>query len=663
MEDYFMKRLKRFEPKYITWISIILALLMITTAFLVIKRIESSMLQILKKEGYALIESLIANSENSIKATEVTEEILEDRLLDIAKAIDQMKNLTKERLLVIANETHLKRIDIFDNEGNLSLSSSLYSLEDFESPSPLRFIFSGRSEIMSFRTEGGDFAVAIKRLNSSSVIVCYTDASYINSFNESVGIGKVIQKISKEPGIEYVLLQNEEGIVFATKNIEKMRKISKDEFLKNVLISNEKASREFDFEGRSVLEVVKPFYIDDSPYGIFRVGLSLEDYNSVLQDTKRHIIILSLFLFLIGFVIIGFIVTGQNYRILTNSFRQMETFTTKVMDGINSSIVSIDGDLLITFMNKKTKMMFSLREEDILGKNYRYFFPSDTLMLEKTLTLKRGINEVEKEYILPSGKQIYLGVTTSLLTDKKDNIVGATALVRDLSLIKKLKMDAQEKERLKIIGDLASGVAHEIRNPLNALRLSMDKLQEKEGEETESLTKVIKDEIERIEKSIEDFMNFTKPFKLELRTIKLNQILEEVISLMESKAVKKGIIVKKKFNVVPHISGDEVALRKVFINIIKNSIEATDENGEILVTTKEKQKRVMVTVRDTGKGIPEKDIDKIFNPYFSKKDGGTGLGMSIAKRIVEGHGGAINVSSVEGKGTEVTVSLPVGGDV
>lgn len=657
-----MKRLKRFQPKYITWISIILALLMITTAFLVIKRIESSMLQILKKEGYALIESLIANSENSIKATEVTEEILEDRLLDISKAIDQMKNLTKERLLVIANETHLKRIDIFNGDGELSISSSLYSMEDFKPPSPLRFIFSGRSEIMSFRTEGGDFAVAVKRLNSPSVIVCYADASYINSFKESVGIGKVIQKISKESGIEYVLLQNEDGIVFATKNIEKMRKISKDEFLKNVLISNEKASREFDFEGRSVLEVVKPFYIDDSPYGIFRVGLSLEDYNSVLQDTKRHIIILSLFLFLIGFVIIGFIVTGQNYRILTNSFSQMETFTRKVMDGINSAIISVDRDLIITYMNKKTRNMFSLREEDVLGKNYKYFFPSDTLMLEKTLTLIRSIDEAEKEYTLPSGKRIYLGVTTSLLTDKKNNIVGATALIRDLSLIKKLQMDVQEKERLKIIGDLASGVAHEIRNPLNALKLSIGKLQKKEGGKTDNLIGVIKEEIERIEKSIEDFMNFTKPFKLQLRLLKLNQILNEVISLMESKAMEKSIIVKKKFSVVSDISGDEIALRKVFVNIIKNSIEATDENGEIFVTTEENDGNVIVSIADTGKGIPKKDIDKIFNPYFSRKDGGTGLGMSIAKRIVEGHGGTIEVFSEEGKGTEVTITFPAGGN-
>ncbi|MCK4576113.1 hypothetical protein KAU34_06875, partial [candidate division WOR-3 bacterium] len=213
-----MRSLKRFNPKYISFVSIILALLMITTSFLVIKRIESSMLQILEKQGYALLESLIAGSENSIKATEVAEQILEDRLLDNAKSIDQMKELNKEKLFTIANETHLKRIDIFNRKGTVVMTSSLYSPEDISIPSALQFIISGRSTIMSFKNKEGDFAVAIKRLTSNDIIVCYSDAKYLYNLKQSIGIGNLVQKVSKEPGIEYVLLQNEDGIVFATKN-------------------------------------------------------------------------------------------------------------------------------------------------------------------------------------------------------------------------------------------------------------------------------------------------------------------------------------------------------------------------------------------------------------------------------------------------------------
>ena len=652
-----MRKVRGFNPKYISWISIILALLMITTSFLVIRRIESSMLQIMEKEGYALIEGLITNSETSMRAMDVSEQILEDGLLDNAKAIDQIGNLTKEKLLTISRESRLKRIDIFSKKGNILMTSSLYSSEILSPPSALQFIFSGRSKMMSFKTDKGDFAVAIKRLVSTDVIVCYGDANYIDNFKHSVGIGSLIQKISKEPGIEYVLLQNEDGIVFATKNIEKMKKISKDDFLKDALLTNRKASRELDFEGRKVLEVVKPFFIDNNPYGIFRLGLSLEDYNAVLKETKRHIIILCLFLFLIGFVIIGFIVTSQNYTLLNKSYKQMEVFTKKVMDGINSAIVAIDKDLLITYMNKAAFSMFCFTDENLLGKNYRLFFPIDELMLFKTLSLKRSIDEVEKEYTLPSGKHMFLGITSSLLTDKMGSITGATALVRNLTDIKKLKADLREKERLKTIGDLASGVAHEIRNPLNAIRLSIEKIP-KQGAKQE-LLQIITEEISRIERTIEDFLSFTKPFSLRFSDIRLNQILNEIVSLMQEKALSRGIVIKKEFNVIPIVKGDESSLRRMFMNIIRNSVDATEKGGEIKIKTDSNSNFVEVSISDTGVGIIEGDLSRIFTPYFSKKKGGTGLGMSIVKRIVDGHKGNINISSKVGKGTRVIIRLPV----
>ena len=654
-----MRATRRFNPKYIFWISIILAFLMITTSFFVIKRIETSMLEILEKEGYALLESLITGSENSIKATDVAEELIEDRLLDNAKTIDQIREINRQKLVTIANETHLKRIDIFDAKGNLVMTSALYDPETISMPSPLRFIVSGRSKIMSFKTDDGDIAVGVKRLKGSTVIVCYADAEYLQNLKQSLGIGRLIQKVSKESGIEYVLLQNEEGIVFATKNIERMKKISKDPFLKEALLANTKTSRQFEFEGRKILEVVKPFFIDNTPYGIFRLGLSLEDYNLVLRDTMRHIIILSLFLFLIGIVIISFIVTNQSYRMLNESFKQMESFTKEVMDGITGAIISIDKDLIISYANKGAATLLSLPEDRILGKRYETFFPSDELLLKKSLSLNRNIDEVEKEYVLPSGNVLSLGITTSLLSDARSKITGATALVRDLTLIKKLKRDVQEKERLKAIGDLASGVAHEIRNPLNALRLSLGKMSRMGEGETKQLLEIISQEIERIEKTIGDFLNFTRPFNLSLSEVNLNHILNDIVTLLEEKALRASIMIRKEFEVLPCIQGDEEALRKVFMNIIGNSIDACSEGGEIVLTARTDNFQVEINIRDTGIGIAQEDLKRIFDPYFSKKRDGTGLGMSIAKRIIESHEGSISITSEQGKGTTVTIVLPL----
>jgi PAS domain S-box-containing protein len=539
------------------------------------------------------------------------------------------------------------------------MTSALYDPDTITMPSPLRFIVSGRSKIMSFKTDDGDIAVGVKRLRGNMVIVCYADAEYLQNLRQSLGIGRLIQKVSREPGIEYVLLQNEEGIVFATKNIERMKKISKDPFLKDALLGNTQASRQFDFEGRKILEVVKPFFIDNTPYGIFRLGLSLEDYHLVLRDTMRHIIILSLFLFLIGIVMISFIVTNQSYRMLNESFRQMESFTKEVLDGITGAIISIDKDLIISYANKGTATLLSLPEERILGKQYKVFFPADELLLERSLTLNRNIDEVEKSYVLPSGKGLPLGITTSLLSDARGKITGATALIRDLTLIKRLKRDAQEKERLKAIGDLASGVAHEIRNPLNALRLSLGKLKGMGEEGTQKLLEIISQEIERIEKTIEDFLNFTRPFKLSLSSVNLNQIINETVALLEEKALGSSIMIRKELEVLPSLRGDEQALRKVFMNIIRNSIDASGEGGEIVIRARRSRSGVQLSISDTGTGIAPGDLKRIFDPYFSKKRGGTGLGMSIAKRIIESHEGSIVIKSEVGKGTTVNILFPL----
>jgi len=656
-----MKRTKRFNPKYILWISIILALLMVTSSLLIIRRIESSFLEILEKEGYALLESLIISSGNSIKATNVAQQILEDRLLDNAKAIDQMGKLSRARLLTFTSETHLERVDVFSKDGKLQLSSAIYIPGDEKPPSALQFIFSEKTRIMSFKTEEGDFAVAIRRLSSKDIIVCYSLAKYINEFKKSIGIGNLIQKISKESGIEYVLLQNEDGIVFATKNIEKMKKISKDEFLRSALLSNSKSSREFVFEGRKVLEVVGPFSIDNSPYGIFRLGLSLEDYNSVLHDTKRHIVIVSLFIFLIGFIVISFIITNQNYKLLNESFGKMESFTRKVMDGINSAILSVDEDLIITFSNKMAGEIFSFGERNLIGKNYKLLFPSDELMVERSLSANANIDEIEKQYTLPSGKLLHLGIVTSLITDENGRAKGVTALIRDLTLLRKLKDEVQEKERLKALGDLASGVAHEIRNPLNALRLSFERLKQEQGKGNDKLLDIITEEIARIEKTVEDFLIFTKPFISRPKPVNINHILGETLSLLEGKAIKNGVLIKKVFHVIPDVDGDEDALRKVFMNVLRNGIDAMENGGEIFVKTFESKMGVEIRIMDTGVGIPKDEATRIFDPYFSKKKGGTGLGLSIAKRIVEVHKGQISVNSELEKGTEIIILFPIAG--
>jgi signal transduction histidine kinase len=240
-------------------------------------------------------------------------------------------------------------------------------------------------------------------------------------------------------------------------------------------------------------------------------------------------------------------------------------------------------------------------------------------------------------------------------------------MTRELEKKSEIEAKLKEAEKSAVVGRLGSAIAHEIRNPLNYINLTLDHLRVKFAPETdgkrtdfEKLTAQLKAEVARINQQISDFLSYSRPPKLNLAPTDVTEVVRASLRLVEAEAedLRIGITLTKAED-TPPILGDAEYLRSVFNNLFINAVQAMETTGGRLdVSIAPDEDFVKIEVADTGSGIPEENLGKIFEPYFSTKETGTGLGLAIVKRVVEEHNGRIEVESKPGHGTKFTVRLP-----
>ena len=241
---------------------------------------------------------------------------------------------------------------------------------------------------------------------------------------------------------------------------------------------------------------------------------------------------------------------------------------------------------------------------------------------------------------------------------------------RNLSKMKEMEDRIQLAERLSSLGHLAAGVAHEIRNPLNAIGMGLQRLkreflpmEESKREDYISFMELILKEIRRVNEIIEQFLSLSRPFQLNLRQSSLQDLLKNLMTLFEEEASSQGITLHPEIpSDLPLIKMDPEKLTQALINIMKNGMQAMGQGGSLRIETKLVKDHVEVIISDSGSGIPPEQMEKIFNYYYTTKEKGAGLGLPIAHRIVEAHHGQLKVESHLGSGTKVMVILPALGD-
>src|SRR6266496_3051363 len=274
--------------------------------------------------------------------------------------------------------------------------------------------------------------------------------------------------------------------------------------------------------------------------------------------------------------------------------------------------------------------------------------------------------------VVEAAKRVAAGdLTKTIEVEGADEIAELTKsfneMVEKLRQHRELEERLREAERLSAVGKLASGIAHEIRNPLNFINLSIDHIRTRLGSgqpdgiaEALALMSNIKTEIHRLNSMIENFLTVGKPLALNKSEVDLGVLIQDVVGLAHQKAVEQGVEITVAADVpIPHLQADPVQIKTCLMNVVLNAIQAMPAGGRLRVATASRPEFVDITVSDTGPGISEENLNRIFNPYFTTKKLGIGLGLAITKKIVEEHRGRINVLSRPHEGTDVVISLPV----
>jgi two-component system sensor histidine kinase HydH len=277
------------------------------------------------------------------------------------------------------------------------------------------------------------------------------------------------------------------------------------------------------------------------------------------------------------------------------------------------------------------------------------------------LSEKDGLLEKDIDVIAPAGDNLKWEAVVADIVDE-DVSSGKILLMRDVTQIRKLEKEVAKSRHLNSIASLAAGVAHEIRNPLSSIKglaIYLKERMQADSEDKEAAD-VIVAEVERLNRVITQLIEFARPLELKKEKSRLSDLIGHTIKLIEAEAQKNNITASLDVNRdEQYVEVDADKIKQVFLNIFLNAMAAMKNGGRLEIALERGKEDVQVVVSDNGIGIKETDLPRIYDPYFTSKPAGTGLGLALVQKIMEAHRGKIIVESVDGKGTKVILFFPV----
>lgn len=351
---------------------------------------------------------------------------------------------------------------------------------------------------------------------------------------------------------------------------------------------------------------------------------------------------------------------------------------TMILENLDDAVIAVDPQGVMNVFNPAAQHFMGKSEKKCLGQSFfEIFAHQKTLCRLIRIALKdgRSISDHETVSLIKKEKprKRPVSVTVSPLFSAAGPQQGAVIILHDLTQVRALEDAIRHADRLSMVGTMAAGLAHEIKNPLGGIKGSAQLMQMEidTDDELQEHTQLIIREVERINRIIEELLNLSRPRKIELDAVNLNRLLNEVVTLQGNVTDERDITVKLQPDPsIPEISGDRDLLVRLFLNLIKNACEATADGTEVLVESRidaeyhlslpgnRPTPMIQVNIYDQGPGISEAELQKIFTPYYTTKTDGSGLGLTICQKIVSDHDGLLHFSNSPEGGTITRVSLP-----
>ena len=655
------------QPKSLLLIFVVTAIIIFASTLFELNQSKKEMLVLMESQSHTLLESLLKSSDNALTSYNQFEEEITKRLLNNAELIKTMyeKGLISNSFLKdIAAKNNIYRVNIFSKNGRKVFTShtQIHQFdEDIKAPENLRPIFEDETDtliigIKPARLESGKrFAVAISASNRSAIVL-NVDAEELLNFGNQVGFGTLLKDITNNSNIEYVALQDYDGIIAASGSVEFLEDIDSSVVLEQTLQENKYNWRIVEHGDKEVFEALHPFIHNDYSVGVFRLGLSLEPLENINNRITQRMILTGVVIFLFGYVTLILIFTRQNFTLLNKRYKEYEVYSQNIFENINDGVIVLDSALKIKTINKSALKLLGVQDQE--SNDIKQVFGDRNC----SLILNSEIPILQIDCII-KGQTKYFIVSKSIFTPN-ENETNTVLIISDVTDQKKLEKQIQRNERMTAMGELASSVAHEIRNPLNTIgtitqQLRKDFAPVENIEEYKTLSELVYKEVKRINETIENFLIFAKPLPLKPELINTSQFFAQIKKQYDTLLNQKGIKLILNENWSGEVKWDPQQIRQVLINLLENSIDSIGNHGTIELSIYENaNNKIEIKVADSGKGITDEIVNKIFDLYFTTKLKGNGIGLSVVQKIIYEHNGIISVENKPKAGAVFSIIIP-----
>ena len=344
-------------------------------------------------------------------------------------------------------------------------------------------------------------------------------------------------------------------------------------------------------------------------------------------------------------------VTDLDQELATKNLQLALTtdYLTNLLESISDGVIAVDRAETITRYNRAARLVLGYDAPEVVGKPFREIFgrPFDAPAMPGAM-----------ELVSKSGRRVPVNEKDSVIADRDGHRLGYVKTFQDLSELSALREQVRQIDRLAAIGEMAATVAHEIRNPLGGIRGFASFLAQDtpEHDPRHRLVEKILSGVGSLEKVVSGLLEYTRPVELKLAPTSCASIAQAAMRYMEYDPSRITIFTEVDPDL--RVLADADRIRQVLMNVVLNAVQSITGRGEIRIAAEADETVVHLTVQDTGCGMDEEQLNQIFSPFFTTKEKGTGLGMAVSQKIVDGHGGALSAHSEPGRGTRVAIQLP-----
>ncbi len=647
----------------------LLALVVLGSAFLDYLTARRELTRQSREHALALVAVIQQGGSNALMAMAAMENLVQERLLTVARFIGHRvaelpRSEARRTLSSLAARESLDVVVVWKGRKPWITWPAKVPPQWLQPDSELDACFANSGCVLSdgiMGPEGPWYRVALSAAGEYVVAIGY-NAQRLLALRREIGVGNLIRSLARTGDIEYIALQDTLGILAATPNVRSLSRISADSLLLSALRTGTSVWRQAWFGGEKVFEAVQPFDLGGGARGLLRVGVSRHALEIAQRRLLVRVTLSSLLLLFAGGVLFAFVWASQQAAETQRAYQRVRSLSSGILERMADGVLAVDRQGAVQWMNDAAAQILGLREGEIRGLNLHAVAPVLAEILDRAVKRGQPIPETEKACTV-AGKERVLAVSASVLLDEKNEVETAFAVFRDLTERRRLEKRLAQERRLSAMGELASGVAHEIRNPLNAIAVIAQRFarefEPREGvEEYRKLARTVVSETRRINEIIQQFLKFARPPKLNLQQTDLAAIAREVVNLFSSTAREKGISLEIEAPRELPWNADPEQLKQALGNLVQNAIQACSSDDRVTLRLHADGRDVVIQVQDTGPGIPETVRPKIFDLYFTTRPDGTGIGLSLVHRIVSAHGGTIEVKTGKDEGTEFTIRLP-----